>query len=171
MPRVLLLLLVLQSGYTVAGDYAARMESLKLVGEAEYSYMFWRAYDIALFDDSDHFDGEKPPYALRLKYMRDFSGASIADQSSKLIRKQGMDDEIRLAGWHAQMDQIFPDVESGDTLSGLYSENKETIFFYNGEAIGRIQDPLFGQYFFGIWLGENTTEPKLRKQLIGTPGD
>lgn len=170
MPRAIFLLLLMISGGVAASDNLDPLAALKLVGSAKYSYMFWNVYDIELLDAEAEYD-ESPPFALRLKYLRDFSGSSIADRSSKLIRVQGIEDEIRLAAWHAQMDKIFPDVVVGDSLSGLYNEKRETVFFHNGELIGRIQDPLFGQYFFGIWLGENTTESKLREKLIGTDHD
>lgn len=167
MRKALVTLLSVVAGYAVASDHPAHLKSLELVNEVNYRYMLWKVYDIALFDEDGQFD-EKPPFALRLTYLRDFSGASIADRSSKLMRAQGIEDEIRMAGWHSQMDQIFPDIKAGDTLSGVYNENKETVFFYNGKVVGRIQDPLFGQYFFGIWLGEDTSEPRLRSQLIGS---
>lgn len=166
MLRALPFLCLLVCGYTAASDHPEHLDSLKLVNEAKFSYMLWKVYDIALFDDQEYFD-ETPPYALKLTYLREFEGSSIADRSSKLIREQGIEDEIRLAAWHSQMDQIFPDVQVGDTLAGLYNEDKETVFFYNGELIGRIQDPLFGEYFFGIWLGKDTTESRLRSELIG----
>jgi hypothetical protein len=167
MRKALVFLFTVFAGYANASDHADHLHPLKLVNQANFSYMLWKVYDIALFDEDGQFD-HIPPYALRLTYLRELSGTSIADRSSKLIRSQGVEDEIQIAGWHSQMDEIFPDVSAGDTLSGLYNENKETVFFYNGEAIGRIQDPLFGQYFFGIWLGEDTTEPRLRSQLIGS---
>lgn len=167
MLRVWLFLYLLISGYAVASDHSDHLDSLTLVNETKFSYMLWEVYDIALFDDQEYFD-ETPPYALKLTYLREFKGSSIADRSSKLIREQGIEDEIRLAAWHSQMDQIFPDVQVGDTLTGLYNEDKETVFFFNGDSIGRIQDPLFGEYFFGIWLGKDTTESRLRSQLIGS---
>ena len=169
MRKALAFLLTVFAGGVTASDHADHLHPLKLVNEANFSYILWKVYDIALFAESGKFDHE-PPFALRLTYLRKVSGTSIADRSSKLIREQGVEDEIRIAGWHSQMDAIFPDVEEGDTLSGLYTENKETVFFYNGEPIGRIKDPLFGQYFFGIWLGEDTAEPSLRAQLIGSSG-
>ena len=31
---------------------------------------------------------------------------------------------------------------------------------------GRYQDPEFGRQFFAIWLGEKTSEPAMRRQLL-----
>ena len=40
-------------------------------------------------------------------------------------------------------------------------------FLFNGNAIGTIGDPQFGEDFAGIWLSPDTTRPALRRQLIG----
>jgi hypothetical protein len=34
--------------------------------------------------------------------------------------------------------------------------------------VGVIRDAEFSRRFFNIWLGEKTSEPKLRAQLIGS---
>jgi Chalcone isomerase-like len=143
-----------------------QLQSFDVIGEAQFNYMFWRIYDIALYSPNSTFTAD-PPFAISIRYSRHFSGDSIADYSSQLMRRQGISDEFRLAGWHAQMDEIFPDVQEGSTLTGLYAANRQTIFYHDDEEIGRIRDPLFGQYFFGIWLSEKTNAPKLRAQLIG----
>ena len=65
------------------------------------------------------------------------------------------------------MRALFPDVHKGDTLTGVYTRKGTTIFYKNGKKLETINDPEFGRAFFGIWLSENTSEPDLRKQLLG----
>ena len=104
---------------------------------------------------------------MRLSYLRNLDGEKIADRSIEEMRAQGFNDEIKLAAWHTQIRRIFPDVNDGTTLSGVYTKNQETIFYKNGSEIGRIKDPEFGQAFFNIWLSTDTSEPDLRAQLLG----
>ena len=41
------------------------------------------------------------------------------------------------------------------------------IYYFDEQPIGIIQDKQFGDAFLAIWLSENTSEPGLRKQLLG----
>lgn len=136
------------------------------VGHGRLTVMLWDVYDASLFAPQGQWDKTKP-FALQLLYLRNISGKKIADRSIEEIRKQGFNDEVRLADWHAQMIKIFPDVKKNTALTGVYNDSKETIFFNDGEEIGRIQDPNFGTYFFDIWLGETTSAPGLRQKLLG----
>jgi hypothetical protein len=40
-------------------------------------------------------------------------------------------------------------------------------FFHNGNPRGEVRDAEFTRRFFGIWLGEATSEPALRDSLLG----
>lgn len=138
----------------------------QIVGEGRLSVMIWDVYDAALFAPQGQWQREKP-FALQLSYLRDIPGQKIADRSVAEMRKLGMSDEKKLAQWHTQMKNIFPDVADDTVLTGVYTKNNETIFYKNSDEIGRITDPQFGLYFFDIWLGEQTSVPTLRAQLLG----
>jgi hypothetical protein len=62
---------------------------------------------------------------------------------------------------------IFPNIKEGENITGVVDENKHTHFYHEGILIGSIDDKTFAQSFFGIWLDEKTSEPKMRKQLLG----
>lgn len=136
------------------------------VGEARYTYLFWDLYDITLYAPRGTWSADAP-FALRLEYLRDLSGKKIADKSAEEIRNQGYDNELRLADWHEQMRYIFPDVENGASLTGVYTESGESVFYHDAEEIGRISDPEFGRHFFNIWLGSKTSAQELRDRLLG----
>ena len=136
------------------------------VGQGRLRVVFWDIYDASLYAPKGKFQ-EGRPFALQLSYLRAISRKEIADHSISEIRRQGFDDEIRLADWHTQMMQIFPDVAPNTSLTGVYTSNGQTIFFDGNKEIGRIQDSEFGKRFFNIWLGQQTSVPMLRKQLLG----
>ncbi len=137
------------------------------VGQGRLTYLFWDVYDATLYAPQGSWENGKP-FALELAYLIDLKGKKIADRSAKEIRKQGFSDEVKLATWHAQMQKIFPDVGEGVSLTGVYTKTGETVFFRNNVEIGRINDPEFSEAFFGIWLNEKTSTPKLRRKLLGT---
>ena len=146
---------------------SAQAADQKLIGKAEMYYFVWYVCDLNLYSGDGDFSFDKP-FRLEIEYKRDISGEEIAESSAEKIRGLGFENEIKLAAWHAQMIDIFPDVNDGVSLTGQYVPNKPTIFYKNNEeVVGVIKDPDFGKWFFGIWLNENTSRPDLRKALLG----
>ena len=141
------------------------IQNAKLIGQGSLYYFIWHVYDVSLYSENS-FSSDKP-FFLTFNYKRKLYGKKIADRSAKEIRKLGFKDEVKLAGWHSQMRDIFPDVKDGSLLTGLYKQDKSTVFYNDKSRIGIIKDPEFGKWFFGIWLNKNTSEPKLRKALLG----
>ncbi len=136
------------------------------VGEGRLSYFIWDVYDAALYTPKGTIQ-QSPPMALSLSYLRSIKGKDIADRSIQEMRDLGFNNEIQLADWHAQMKNIFPDVEQGMTLTGVYTNDGATVFYQDGTLVGRINDPEFTRAFFDIWLNENTNAPDLRRRLLG----
>ena len=151
-------------------EYIANLTAFALpentVGEARFSFLFWDVYDAQLYAPQRRFT-PAGTYALSLRYLMDFSGPDIAERSLDEMRGQGYRDKQQLDRWLVAMLKIFPDVKSGDELLGVRSLTGKSYFLHNGNLIGAVTDPLFADAFFGIWLAPNTSEPKLRKQLLG----
>ena len=137
------------------------------VGEGRLTYMLWDVYDASLYAPQGNWD-PRQPFALQLSYLRELDGKKIADRSVEEMRAQGITDEIKLATWHAQMRKIFPDVDMGVSLTGVYTEQGTAIFYRNDVEIGRINDPQFSKAFFDIWLNQKTSAPDLRRKLLGS---
>lgn len=138
------------------------------IGEGRLSVFLADVYDAELFADNQNSIAQnKPPYALTLSYLRPLKSETIAKRSAKEMRNIGLDDELKIAAWHEKMRKIFPDVKDGSSITGIYTSDKQTIFYQSNNEIGRIKDPEFGQYFFGIWLNEKTSAPDLRAKLLG----
>lgn len=137
-----------------------------VVGEARMSVMFWDVYDAKLLAPNGKWSGDKP-FALQLRYLRDIDGSKIADRAVQEMRKQGVSDEVKLATWHNQMIQIFPDVHEGDTLTGIFTENDQTIFLNESKEIGRINNVEFTKHFSAIWLSPRSSAQDVRLGLLG----
>lgn len=137
------------------------------VGQGRLTYMFWDVYDAALYAPGGAWQ-EGRPFALQLSYLRELEGKKIADRSVEEMRNQGFNDEVKLATWHAQMKNIFPDVDKGIILTGVHTKTGEAVFYLDKTEIGRINDPEFSKAFFNIWLSEKTSAPDLRRKLLGT---
>lgn len=137
-----------------------------VVGRGILSYAFWDIYEATLFAPEGIWNPDKP-FALSIEYFRALNGKAIADRSVQEIRQQGFTNEVTLAAWNSQMKAIFPNVEKGTVLTAIYVPDKQTTFYNGPEIIGTIKDDNFGKSFFGIWLAEKTSEPELRRKLLG----
>lgn len=63
--------------------------------------------------------------------------------------------------------RITPDVNDGDSITGVNLPRRPVRFYKNGTPIGTIEDPEFARAFFAIWFDPRTSEPVLRRQLLG----
>jgi len=141
-------------------------EEPKVVGQARLSMFFFDIYGAALIAPNGEFAEEKP-FALELTYLREFEGKEIASRSGDERRKLGVKDEVKLAKWYQEMQDIFPDVKEGQTITGVVDNDKVSHFYFNNKLVGKVHDPEFSKWFFNIWLHEKTSEPKVRERLLG----
>lgn len=154
-----------QSTLPVSSYITEKVPNAKVVGRGMFTYYFWDVYEAALFAPNGTWQATSP-FALQLKYQRPLKGRKIAERSVDEIRRQGTENPEQLTLWMEKMAQIFPDVEDGDTLTGIATKDKKSVFYFNGEPVGIIDDASFTTQFFNIWLGENTSEPDFRKTLL-----
>ncbi|MGB3725435.1 MAG: chalcone isomerase family protein [Glaciecola sp.] len=165
--RMLFAVILLTTLWQVqAKNLQAFIENPETVGEARLSVLFWDIYDASLIAQNGQFNSGGP-FALTLTYLRSFDGNDIASRSIDEMRGQGMTDEMKLAKWYQELEQIFPDVQEGQTITGVMDNNKVSHFYLEDQLIGSIEDAEFGKWFFDIWLSEKTSEPKMRQQLLG----
>ena len=136
------------------------------VGQGRLTYLLWDVYDATLYAPEGDWKKDEP-FALELAYLREIEGKKIADRSVEEIRNQGFDNEVKLATWHTQMRKIFPDVAEGDIITGVFTENGQSVFYKDNTEVGRIKDSEFSRAFFDIWLNEKTSAPNLRRKLLG----
>jgi len=107
-----------------------------------------------------------PEFAIDIRYQKSFSGISIANTSAEEMKKMGVPD-TQVALWGKELASIFPNIESGQTLTAVYAPKQGTIFYHDGKRIAQIASVEFSKAFFGIWLDPKTSIPKLRNELLG----
>lgn len=136
------------------------------VGNATFTFLFWDIYNSRLFTKTGKYDDNSGQDLLfKINYLKDIS----ADELIKRTVEQWQHlkyDESKYQHYIPKMKSIWPDIKSGDSLT-LYRKNQTTIFYFNNEEVGNINDKSFSNLFLDIWLSNNTSQPKLRKQLIG----
>ena len=110
------------------------------------------------------------PFALELSYLRTLEGAAIAQRSLDEMQRASSLPSAQASDGLAKMTRIFPNVNKGDTLTGLHTPEQGARFLVNGQPLGDIAQADFSRRFFGIWLGASTSAPGLRAALLrGVP--
>ncbi len=138
----------------------------RIVGRATLEKFFIDIFDATLFAPRGTWS-EDQPFALTLTYHRNFDAADIVSKSTESISDLGFSDQNKLSAWEEKMRAIFPDVAKNSSITGIRDLAGNAVFYHNDKKIGMIADPEFSDLFFGIWLAQETSEPKLRRQLLG----
>ena len=164
----ILLAALILSPYSVANQTIAdkHVANAELVGKARFKVLFFSVFDAKLYAKNAEFRAEEP-FALSLSYLREIKGSEIVAKSISEIKAQNEFSSEELTDWKAELAAIIPDVDTKTTITGVRDQAGATLFYKNGVLIGQIENERFTQGFFNIWLGENTSEAKLRSQLLG----
>ncbi len=155
---------------TLPADLKAALPAATPVGGGAYRWFGLKLYDIRLWADRKVIKPDNwstTPLALELVYARALVGERIAKASIDEIRQLGLGKPAQQAEWLEAMKRVFPDVAEGTQLIGIYAPGKPTQFLRDGQVVGEIADPDFGQAFFAIWLHPKTSAPNLRALLFG----
>jgi len=149
----------------------AELPGARLLGQGRLTYFGLNVYGAKLWvtDVFKADDFSAHPVALELEYARSLVGQLIAERSLDEMKKVGSVPQDKAAAWLASMVQIFPDVNKGDRITGVYHPVDGMRFFLNGKPRGEVRDGAFARLFIGIWLSPRTSEPKLRQALLGMP--
>ncbi|MDB5847163.1 MAG: hypothetical protein JWP29_915 [Rhodoferax sp.] len=137
---------------------------LRVWGFAVYDSRLWAAPGFQTVDYG------RQPFALELRYLRDFSRADIAERSLQEMQRSGAIPQAMAQRWQDALRAVLPDVKAGDRITGFYQPTGAIAaarFFFNGQPAGEIRDADFAARFFGIWLSPQTSEPAMRQALIG----
>lgn len=161
MHRLISILLLAFCSITVAEPV-----ELKKVGEAELRILFWSIYNSTLFSADGQYSEGQRPLQLKIQYLLDIKSEALVERTGEEWNSQGMSHE-RQQQWLEALSDLWPDVSKNDVLTLDIDEQDRSTFYRNGELLGVIDDPEFGDHFTGIWLSPSTTRPKLRLALTG----
>jgi hypothetical protein len=149
-------------------DQQMRTLGLQLIARADLRFFGLKVYEASLWAPPQAAEATllSGPFALELHYNLRFKGEDIARRSIEEIDGLGLMDRSQQDRRLRELKALFPSVESGDRLTGVYQPTAPSQFYLNGKPIGEIREPEFAQMFFRIWLDAKTSEPRLRQALI-----
>ncbi len=135
----------------------------KLQGSGRLNWLGFHIYDASFYRAGAP---SSPEFALNIRYQKSFTGVSIANRTADEMKKMGVPD-AQVTTWGKELATILPNIESGQTLTAIYTPKQGTIFYHDGKRVAQIPGVEFSKAFFGIWLDPKTSAPKLRNELLG----
>jgi hypothetical protein len=151
-------------------EVSAALASAQFSGTGKLTFFGLNVYESSLWVSPAFkpLDFDNHAFALELHYLRGFSAESIAKRSLEEMQRIEKIAEPTAELWLTTLSEAFPNVKKGDRLIGLHKPGSGVSFWHNGKRSGEIRDAEFARQFFAIWLSPKTSEPKLRKALLGS---
>lgn len=158
-------------------------KELKEVGSARFSVLFWDIYDSRLLTPSGTYthseqtsyirektasNKSSPHLLFEIRYLRDISKEDLINKTIEQWQHLGINERSYKAYIQA-LEALWPNITAGDNLSLLIEHNR-SVFYYNNDLIGAVSNNKvlpFGALFLDIWLSPQTSQPELRKELLG----
>ncbi len=146
--------------------YSDVTAQLKTVGKGKMSWFLMEIYQASLHSSDGAYSYKKYPQALKIRYQRDFKKEWLVDATAKEWQKMPIPRQ-QYKPWLRQLSVLWPDVKKGDSITFLIAENGKGSFYHNNRLLGQVDNPDMAEAFLDIWLAKNTSQPRLRRQLIG----
>ena len=164
--------LATQSVVARPAEISEKISDARSIGTTRLRVFGFQIYDATLWAQPS-FEAQSytsSTFALEINYLRKFDNDAVAERSIQEMRKLGGMTDVQATQWLAQMRKIFPDIAKGDRLVGIHNPSVGAVFTFNGKPVGEIKDPEFARLFFGIWLSPQSSEPQMRRELLGLNG-
>lgn len=145
---------------------AITTQQLQKVGQGTMSWMFLNIYDAALLTPDGNYQKGTYPQALTITYLKNINKNRLIKATKEQWQLQRFSDE-NINEWLHSIDEIWPDIKDGDRLTFYVGEDKKGYFYHNDTLLGGIENQAFSGAFLAIWLSEQTSQPQLRRQLLG----
>jgi hypothetical protein len=141
-----------------------------LAGSSTLRFLGMRIYEAKLrvapsFKSSSY---HQHALELTLEYARTLEGRLIAERSLVEMKQLAPIEAEKGKRWLAFMQTAFPNVRAGDRITGHHDGKGRVAFSCNGQTNGELDDPEFAHLFFGIWLDPKTSQPEMRRALLGS---
>lgn len=164
--KLLPLAITLLISITPASASTQLTQNLKMVGQGEMSWLFIDLYEASLYSENGQYEQRAYPQALNIVYQKDITKSHLISATEKEWKKLSLNEQ-QYPYWLAALDQLWPDIKKGDELLFMVENDGRGFFYHNDQLLGGINSRQFSDAFLSIWLSKNTSEPALRKQLLG----
>jgi hypothetical protein len=107
------------------------------------------------------------PKRLELSYLVSIKGPDFEKGAAPVLERNQTPAELaRLQGRLDRINAAYRDVKSGDRYSLTYQPGRGTELALNGTPLIVIEGADFAAAYFGIWLGREPIDEKLKRDLL-----
>ena len=107
------------------------------------------------------------PKRLEISYLVSIPGPDFGKGAEAILERNNTPEVLaRLRGRIDQINAVYRDVRPGDRYALTYVPGQGTELSYNGQPLITIQGADFAAAYFGIWLGKDPIDLKMRSRLI-----
>ncbi|WP_448875312.1 chalcone isomerase family protein [Desulfobulbus propionicus] len=107
------------------------------------------------------------PKRLEISYLVSIPGPDFGKGAEAILERNNSPEALaRLRGRIDQLNAVYRDVKPGDRYALTYVPGQGTELSYNGQPLITIQGADFAAAYFGIWLGKDPIDLKMRSRLI-----
>ncbi len=161
--------LAVQASDSRGTDLAKLIEAnqFRSVGKAKFTVLFWDIYQSQLFYRADvvELGNNNQPLLFEIQYLKDITRDELIIRTIEQWQHLGVKED-NYQVYLPALKRLWPNIKAGDSLAILINQTGSS-FYFNENKIGTINEPEFGWLFVDIWLSPNTSQPKLRRQLLG----
>ncbi len=138
---------------------------LKPVGAATLHWFGLHVYDIALYARDAAYTTNSTA-VLSIRYNISIKHRRLLDTTLKEWQRMGKGSDAQRAQWIKQLEPLWPDLKSGDSLTACKRADGPTQFYFGDRLLGEVADRAFGPAFFAIWLDAKCRYPDVRSKLL-----
>ena len=143
-----------------------RNQNLIFIGEGDLKVFFSPVYRVRLLSNDKNFSWNND-LVLEFDYQRALKKNDVIEASIKEMRLQKGVTEKQLSKWQSYLERGIQPVQKATKASLYWIAEGRITFYYDGIKPITIEDVDFARAFMNIWLGPDTSEPELRRTLLG----
>ena len=164
----MVLLIAARPAYAASGvdSWRSQFPDMKFVGSGVLTVLFMDIYKLDLYANEGRYSGRND-FVLEFEYLKPVSKSTIIDASINELTKPDDVTSTEIKFWKRILDKGIVDMNAGELASVSFT-NEGMVTFYSDDRLPvSFKAPKFAKGFSSIWLGKNTSRPRLRQKLLG----
>ena len=149
-----------------AYSWRSKFPDMKLVGGGVLTMLFMDIYKLNLYANEGRYSGRND-FVLEFEYLKPVSKSTIIDASINELTKPDDVTSTEIKFWKRILDKGIVDMNAGEVASVSFTNEGMVTFYLDNRSPISFEAPKFAKGFSSIWLGKNTSRPRLRQKLLG----
>ena len=162
----LIVCLLFVTPLSAEADWKSRYPDLQMVGTGVLKVFFMDIYSLTLHS-KEHDYSVSDRFALEFGYQKSVSKKMIVDASIDELSKAPNVGSVEIKAWKQILEKGVTDMQAGERAAVVFSKSGDVEFWLEDRKPISFQDRKFAENFAAIWLGPQTSYPKLRLALLG----